>query len=220
MSTCVQLSQRLRSATHASHARAERVALMQQLMAGQLPLADYLGLLEQFRALYGALESALTELAARPQVARLCPPPLWRSAALAEDIRCLGLLGPPALPRPLVPATLAYVDRLQYLARHAPMSLLAHAYVRYLGDLYGGQMLARRLRQQHGLPEGQGTRFYAFGDAAQVQALIIAFRAALDDLPLAPSEADALVGEACDAFERHVQIFDQLMPASPAAQLV
>ncbi|MCK7500861.1 MAG: biliverdin-producing heme oxygenase [Comamonadaceae bacterium] len=37
----------------------------------------------------------------------------------------------------------AYVARLRWLDRHDPGRLLAHAYVRYLGDLSGGQVVQR-----------------------------------------------------------------------------
>lgn len=217
MSERPTLSGRLRSDTRGAHERAERCALMQRLLAGRLPLADYRRLLEQFQALYDALESALSRLADHPLVCRLDHQALRRGPALADDLRHLHTLAPPQGPGPLVPATQAYVDRLQHLGRHDPPRLLAHAYVRYLGDLYGGQMVGSRLREQHGLGDNQGTHFYDFGDAARVRSLIGGFRAALDGLALTPTEADAVVAEACEAFDRHQQIFDQLLPAPEAA---
>lgn len=211
------LSDRLRVATRAAHTEAERGPMMQRLLSGHLPLADYCCLLRQLQAIYAALENALSEQIGDPQVARVCPSTLWRSAALAEDLTYLGTREQPVVSGLLAAATLAYVSRLQQLALQDPLCLLAHAYVRYLGDLYGGQMLGQRLRQQHGLTEGRGTRFYEFGDAAQVKALIVEFRAALDALTLSPAQADALVAEACEAFERHAQIFEQLLPAASSA---
>lgn len=183
---------------------------MQRLMAGRLPLTDYRRLLEQFQALYGALEASLSGLAGLPQVSQLCPAELHRSPALADDLRHLHSLEPCRAPGHLVPATLAYVDRLHHLGRHDTPRLLAHAYVRYLGDLYGGQMVGRKLREQHGLGDRLGTRFYDFGDATRVRSLIGGFRTALDALELTPVEADAMVAEACEAFDRHQQMFDQL----------
>jgi heme oxygenase (biliverdin-producing, ferredoxin) len=212
------LSDRLKTATRAAHDQAERGPMMQRLLAGRLPLADYCDLLRQLQAIYAALETALTEQTGNPQVARVCPNTLWRSAALAEDLTYLGTRDQTVASGLLASATLEYVTRLQQLALHDPLRLLAHAYVRYLGDLYGGQMLGRRLRQQHDLTEGRGTRFYEFGDAAQVKALIVEFRAALDALTLTQAQADAMLAEACEAFERHAQIFEQLMSAASAAR--
>ena len=47
-----------------------------------------------------------------------------------------------------------------------PALLAAHAYVRYLGDLAGGQALGRIARQAYALPDGAGTRFFDFGQCS------------------------------------------------------
>lgn len=64
----------------------------------------------------------------------------------------------------------AYTSRLRALvsndtATPGPAGLLAHAYVRYLGDLSGGQFLRRRIAKAYGLDEeGEaGVEFYDFG---------------------------------------------------------
>lgn len=74
--------------------------------------------------------------------------------------------------------------------------LLAHAYVRYLGDLSGGQYIRRRIAKVYGLSDahdsskGDGVRFYIFknsdggGDAeagkADIQRLKDWFKAGMD----------------------------------------
>ena len=62
-----------------------------------------------------------------------------------------------------------YVSRIRNLSASdasAPL-LLAHAYVRYLGDLSGGQFIKRRLMKVYDLPEtGEGVRFYEFEGAS------------------------------------------------------
>ena len=56
-----------------------------------------------------------------------------------------------------------YITRLETLAESSdPSPLLAHAYVRYLGDLSGGQFIRRRLAKAYGLEDGAGLSFYDF----------------------------------------------------------
>ncbi|TXT09105.1 hypothetical protein VHUM_02579 [Vanrija humicola] len=57
-----------------------------------------------------------------------------------------------------------YLGRIKELSRNADLAprLLAHAYVRYLGDLSGGQVIGARLRKAYGLPGLDGRRFYYF----------------------------------------------------------
>lgn len=40
--------------------------------------------------------------------------------------------------------------------------MLAHAYVRYLGDLSGGQFIRRRIAKAYGLEDSAGVSFYDF----------------------------------------------------------
>lgn len=59
----------------------------------------------------------------------------------------------------------AYVSRIEEQAPAAdPTSLLAHSYVRYLGDLSGGQIIRGMVSKTYGLDEnaGPGLSFYAF----------------------------------------------------------
>lgn len=205
----VPLAERLRTATRELHRSVERAGLMPALLRGQLPRADYLLLLRNLHALYEALESGLARHADHPQLAPLQLPALARAGALAADLDALHGAGwAPALP--LCAATRAYVDRLRLLADHRPPLLAAHAYVRYLGDLNGGQVLARLVGQGLQLAPGQGVAFYDFGAAEQVAACSRAFRAGLDGIAPDEAAAQALVDEACDAFVRHRELFEQL----------
>lgn len=59
----------------------------------------------------------------------------------------------------------AYVTRIADLAEASdPSPLLAHAYVRYLGDLSGGQVIRRAISKAYGAEreDGAGTQFFEF----------------------------------------------------------
>ncbi len=200
------LASRLRGATRDLHAEVERTGVMADLLAGRLGRAGFAALLRNLHALYAALEPALEGFALLPV------PPLARTPRLAEDLDVLH--GPgwrEALP--LAPAAADYAARLQALgARQAP-ELAAHAYVRYLGDLHGGQVLARLVARRFGLEGGQGTRFYDFGGEARVQHLRDGLRAALVALHPGEAAAQAIVDEARWAFRQHAKLFRQLAEA-------
>jgi heme oxygenase len=202
-----ELPARLREATRALHAQAERSGLMATLLRGRIGRAAYCALLRNLHAIYTALEEA--------NDAELVDPVLHRADALALDLEHLHGAGWREQ-LPLSPATQAYVQRLQVLARGGSRALAAHAYVRYLGDLHGGQVLRGLVRRGLGLgDQGQpGTRFYDFGDAARVQDLRAEFRRRLAALPLAADEQQAVVDEACWAFAQHARIFEELQPAA------
>ncbi|RZL35448.1 MAG: biliverdin-producing heme oxygenase [Rubrivivax sp.] len=206
------LAARLKHETRDLHTLAEGSGVMADLMRGRIDRQAYGALLRHLHALYAALESGLDRQSWDP---RLWRPELRRLPGLERD---LDALHPPGWrsDAPLTPAGDAYVRRLTALASDDPALLMAHAYLRYLGDLHGGQMLARLVRQQLGLAGAEGTAFYDFGPAAQVERLKQEFRAGLDALSLTAPQADAFVAEACEGFRLHQQLFEALPSGTPA----
>lgn len=201
------LATRLKLATQALHTEVERAGAMGALLAGRLERAGYLALLRNLHAVYAALEPRLAAEHAHPLVAPLEAGALARGAALAEDLHALH--GPRwAAELPLAPAAAAYAARL---APAAPPALVAHAYVRYLGDLSGGRVLRTLVARRYALGEGPGTRFYDFGDEARAGALKQRLRAALATLAPAEAEAQAIVDEACWGFAQHRRLFEELV---------
>lgn len=202
------LAARLRDATRGLHAAAERSPRMRRLLGGRLPRADYVAMLRDLHALYAALETGLARHATHAQLAPLPLARLARLHAISRDLRDLNgdgdvahALGPGAAAR-------GYAVHLHALADTAPHRLVAHAYVRYLGDLSGGQVLARIVTKQYGLADGQGVAFYDFGPPAAVRELAASFRAGLDRVASDESIAHDIETEAVDAFRRHIAMFD------------
>ena len=196
----------LKSATASMHRRVERSAFMSGLLRGQVDSAAYTTLLHNLHALYAALEAALAAHATTPSVGPVVMPELFRSSALAADLQALGA----ALPPPLTLATRQYVAHLGEISANDPGLLVAHAYVRYLGDLNGGQALRRVVARSLGLAGDTGTSFYDFGDSAARRRLEQGFRAGLESAAAQQPDLQALADEALHAFERHEQLFEEL----------
>ena len=61
------------------------------------------------------------------------------------------------------PALSRYLGRLkEIISSEDPSTLLSHAYVRYLGDLSGGQVIRSRVSKAYGLEDGAGVSFFDF----------------------------------------------------------
>lgn len=214
------LSARLQTATRAMHAAAERSGVMARLLRGDIDLAGYCVLLRNLHALYAALESALDWHAGDPELGRVRFPALFRAPALEADLSYLHGEGWSALT--LTAAMHSYCARIEGLRDAQPWLLAAHAYVRYLGDLSGGQVLCRIVRRVFGLVGGAGTQFYAFGERDDIEAHKARLRCALDALPLDAAGVERMAVEANAAFALHVRLFDELeagLASPPGAAL-
>lgn len=205
------ITERLRTATWPLHRQAEGSALMRRLLAGRFDRSLYAALLSSLHAIYAALEAALDGGARHTRLSGVVERALYRRDALADDLRALcGGRAPP-------PAAVAqrYAERLTALAADAPVRLLGHAYVRYLGDLNGGRVLARAVARALG--DEAPLAFYDFGSAARPAAQAAALRGALDAVALTSDEREALVDEAVWAFNAHLALFAELAAGDPAA---
>ncbi|KAH9931683.1 uncharacterized protein BXZ73DRAFT_47246 [Epithele typhae] len=163
----------LREGTREAHERAEKSTGAQYLVTGGLSKQEYIRFLMMLWHVYDAFENALEQHATHPVLAPTHNPGLFaRSENLAADISTL--LEVPetswkahpvhlALEKKTPAALKRYVGRLRELAASSdPSRLLSHAYVRYLGDLSGGQFIKRRIGKAYGLEDGAGLSFYAF----------------------------------------------------------
>lgn len=206
------LSQELREATRTLHRDAERAGVMGRLLRRVASREEYVAMLVALAEIYGALENALDSHSGNPVLGALLIPGLARRAALRSDIAALEGLGiKSTAPHPLATE---YAEHLGVLAvRHSPR-LVAHAWLRYLGDLNGGQVVARLVREGLGVTE-DCTQFYAFSFSQPAAEVAQSWKAALDALPLDESTQQAIVQEARNGFERHIALFTAL--AAPDA---
>ena len=212
------LPEALRRDTQDLHVQAEGSTFMRALLHGQVGLTGYVAMLRNLHVIYAALEPALGRHALDPRLAPLALPGLAREPALRRDLEALCGEGWQEAAAPL-PAAQRYVARLRSLDATQPELLAAHSYVRYLGDLSGGQALARIVRDNLRFSADGGVAFYDFGGAAETARLRKAYRAALAALAPDAAELHAIVAEARLSFELHCQLFDELADAHlmPAA---
>ncbi|MET0974676.1 MAG: biliverdin-producing heme oxygenase [Leifsonia sp.] len=194
----------VRERTMLAHRDAESRPFIVALMGGKLDLAAYTRYLAQLAWVYEALE-------ARPAAAEdpaIIDPRLDRFAAMTADLAALGAVDWRA-EHPATPATAAYADHLRAIPADDLPRYLAHHYTRYLGDLSGGQAIARLVARHYGAtPEQLG--FFRFDDIADIVHYKRAYRENLNALQFAPAQVDAFVAEAISAFDYNTAVFDSL----------
>ncbi len=205
----VGLTGALKAQTRDLHTAVERTGVMRELLRGHVDRPSYCLLLRNLQAIYEALEAGLAGHTGQPWLSGLWQAQLARREPLEAD---LGLLHGPgwAHDLPVLPAAAGYVARLRSLERDAPETLLAHVYVRYLGDLSGGQILRDIVARGLGPAGAVGTRFYEFGDPEHARELARQLRAALDAIALDTAVSAAIVAEAQWSFARHADLFREI----------
>lgn len=202
------LSARLRQDTKSYHTEAERSGIMRRLLTKTLDKETYVALLQNLVPVYAALETELTRHMKDPRIAPFYHPGLARSAALAADIATLG--GDPASAERPTAAAQAYATSIHAAATEDPVLLIAHSYVRYLGDLSGGQILKKMIAEMYGLAGTAGVAFYEFPELPAPDAFKHQYRASLDRVDLTLTQANKVVDEAIEAFKHNSALFRAL----------
>lgn len=153
----------LRDITKDLHTDAERTLFAKKLVTGSLTTEEYANYLWQMVLVYNGIE-----VAANSQGMLKNLPDIERTHKIYQD--CIELVGPQHQLKWL-PETIDYYQYLLALNYSDRKHLVkAHMYCRHMGDLFGGQMIAKKV-------PGQG-RFYQFKDP---EALKAAIRAELTD---------------------------------------
>lgn len=174
----------LKEITKDLHTDAERTVFAKKLLTGVLTSEEYANYLWQMLLVYNGIETA-----ARGQGMLANLPDIERAHKIYQD--CIELVGPNHNLKwlPVVIEYYQYLLSLNYNAERKHL-VKAHLYCRHMGDLYGGQMIAKKV-------PGKG-RFYEFKDADNLKTAI---RAEL---------TDDLGDEARVAFEWAIKIMKAL----------
>ncbi len=210
----IPLSEILRTVTRKLHSRAERSGIIRELFQRRVDHLGYALLIRNLLPAYRAMEIALPgSHLPGPHLSGVPWPALFRAPAIVHDLNEMN--GPQwEAALPLLPAGMRYARRVALSAEHGIGQLLAHAYVRYFGDLSGGQILKRLLGQPPGLGSACLT-FLEFPDIVDPAAIKLRFRAALDRAASTEAERDGVLREAAIAFRLNIAVSEAVQLALP-----
>jgi len=181
----------MREKTKIIHNRVETRAFLQNLVKGKVSKELYCQYLVDLKHIYEGLEKKLEKNCLHKATGQLCIPTLYRTKSLEEDIKALGI-------KNLKPGDKAqeYCKYLENIEQDKSHVLVAHAYTRYLGDLFGGQLLCKKVdKMWKGV-----TAFYTF-KVTSCSKFAREIRNILNTLPLSSIQQDEIVKEAYKAFE-------------------
>lgn len=175
----------LKDLTYEQHKRAETRPFVKVLFSGEIDPKLYATYLKNQHPMYEILE-----VCAMPHGLFNGLPEIRRAPAILEDYIELWGKDNPVSPKmcPIVDEYIRYILSI----KDDPKKLMAHVYVRHMGDLSGGQMISKKV-------PGSG-KYYQFGD--EPEKIKEAIRAKLDD---------SLADEARVAFEFATRLFEQMM---------
>ena len=133
------LSQLLDDGTRKSHSMAENSAFVTGFFKGVSKKETFIELVTSLYFIYETMEKAL-ESSEESRVVALDYPFLRRVGALEKDMEHFYGKNWKNIAVPS-PATKKYCEHIKKVGKETPFLLVSHQYTRYLGDLFGGQMM-------------------------------------------------------------------------------
>lgn len=209
------LSVALRDATATAHKSAETSSFVTELLEGRACYSAFAMMVAQQLVVYRALETVLHEhYRDHPLLTAVDDRRLDRVPAIERDLATL--IGPDFEVRladgslPIRDATAAYARALR--EEHSPEMILANHYVRYLGDLSGGQVIARLAQRHYGVPD-EALHFYRFDGIGKLKVYKDHYRSALDSIVMTDEQRQRTLDHASRAFAFNEAVFTDLAAA-------
>lgn len=197
----------IKAATELAHAQAEEAPFISELMGGSLSPQAYLGYLRALLPIYQLLELRAEENAKNEPFKYFFHRELQRSDLLARDIVHLEEQFPDNAPEETLESVSEYCSTLT--ADISPARLLAHHYIRYLGDLSGGQAIAK-LVSRHYKISSEALNFYNFTSLGDLVFYKSRYRDLLNLAMLTDQDRTEFLDEVTKLYKLSRQIFLEL----------
>ena len=204
------LALQLDDGTRKSHSVAQNSAFVTGFFKGLSNTESYSKLLTSLYFVYVAMEDTFDNTS-EEMVKKMDDPELRRVDAAKVHMEYF--YGPGwEESKKIVPsaATQKYVNRIYEVAQNQPKLLIAHQYTRYLGDLFGGQMMGGMATKSLDLKDGKGIEFYTFDGINDTTDFITRWYTKLNSLNLTEEEKNEIVDEANLVFALNIEILEEL----------
>lgn len=199
------LTQELKTETKALHTKAESTNFIKRLLKGQLGQYEYINYLFQLKLVYSEIEKKMMLFSDSEVFEVFSKHGIFRAMLIEKDIaQCK------PKDNQLLAATSKYLQCIKSINEASKMNLLGHAYVRYMGDLKGGQIIAGILKKKYGYCSSQ-LNFYDFTMLNMpCDELFLNIKKKLNNFPFTKKEKNMMIDAAIIAFQCNIALLEDL----------
>lgn len=192
------------------HAVAEKTGFLKRLLDGKASKESYSEYLFNLYEIYKAIEINLEKNNKNDVVKDFTTKEVYRSEAIYKDLKFL--LGDKLHSMKALPSTRAYVARINEIGENSPEFLVAHAYTRYLADLFGGRTIYKLIKEFYQI-EAEGLNYYQY-DALEgnetMQAFVMEYHNKLNVIKLNDQMKERFINEVANSYIYNICISNEL----------
>ena len=204
------LADEMKRETASQHRLAERSGIIADILNQSVSFTHYVLYVRNLASVYRAIEAPVyvhTNFEHDISINHFLDKRLERTPHLERDLD--NLVGRKVWQLlPILPATRKYVSHINDTKYTLPIAMVGHFYVRYLGDLNGGQVLQRLLKEKLDLDD-QCTNFYRFTKIKNLPQYRSYYRNMINSINVDTNSTEKIVSTATQAFQFNIDLASQ-----------
>lgn len=189
------------------HDMAEHTGFIKRLLDGNANKETYGKYIYNLYAIYNAIETNLEENKHNKIVSNFALPEVYRSQQLLKDVKSLFMEDYKNIP--LLKSTQVFINRINYVGKQNPELLIAHAYTRYLADLFGGRTIFEIIQKHYNLANNS-LNYYIFPEIKDFKSFVMNYHTKLNELNFSESMQKEFLNEINISYIYNISISNEL----------
>lgn len=195
----------IKNRSNVLHKAAENSGFNQRLLNKNASVESYTEYIYNLCYVYEAIENNLNKYKDIEDVKPFVTPEIYRSELIKKDVNALSNNNKIEV----LSSTLAYVDRINSISEKNPKLLIAHAYTRFLADLFGGRIFYSLLKDHYQIGD-EALNYYVYEDLKDIKAYVMNYHSMLNNLSFNETEKEEFVLEVCNSYIYNIGISNEL----------
>lgn len=200
-------SMEIRMSSKNLHRAAEITGFNGRLVSGKASKDSYAEFIYNYMFVYKAIEDALDQLSNLEEIKPFVTKELYRSELIKKDNQFL--LGDKEASMEILPSTKAYVNRIKEISKTNPILVVAHAYTRFLADLFGGRTIHQIVKDSYKI-EDKGLNYFDFSNLDNIMEYVMGYRNNLTNMTLTEENQEAFLNEVANSYIYNIGISTEL----------
>ncbi|CEN93342.1 heme oxygenase [[Clostridium] sordellii] len=197
----------IQQSTKKLHDMAENTGFIKRLVDGNATVESYGEYIYNLYFVYKAIEENLEKHKNDIVLKEFITPEVFRAESLLKDSKFL--LGYELDSVEICDSTRVFVDRLEEISQVNPKLLVAHAYTRYLADLFGGRTIFKIIKDNYDI-HNDGLNYYMFDEIPDLKAFVMDYHRKLDLIDLNDDEKVKFLNEISLSYVFNISISNEL----------
>lgn len=194
----------IRNTGKSLHDMAENTGFIKRLLLGDADKKSYGEYIYNLYYVYKAIEEGLEENSNNEIVKSFAIPEVYRAESIMKDFQYL--LGEKIEP---LMSTKCFVNRIKEISKNNPELLIAHAYTRYLADLFGGRVIYGIVKNKYKIDDA-GLNYYIFDKIENLRTFVMNYHNKLNLMKLSDCLKEKFLNEVAVSYIYNISISNEL----------